>query len=71
MKKIYRKKKESSPDFHISGFKEDELIKVQNGGLDDVSSVNCDMYNFGNMENLPDSDRMMIPKDQTCKDYLP
>jgi len=71
MRKFLRKKKERAPDFHIIGFQDDKLIKVQTGGLDDTNSVNCDMYNLGNMEDLPESDRAMIAQDQTCKDYLP
>ncbi|MBR2299522.1 MAG: hypothetical protein IJ870_02990 [Alphaproteobacteria bacterium] len=65
-----KKRIKNSPDFHITGIEEDRLIAVQDGGLDNRQSVNCDMYNFGNMENLPDSDRAMISNNQTCKEHL-
>ena len=71
MKNRKIRQKQNSPDFHISGFAQDELITIQNGGLDNIGAINCDMYNFGYMEDLPDSDRAMIPFNQTCNDYKP
>lgn len=59
----------NTPDFHIVGIEKDTLVELQNGGLDDIDSFNCDMYNFGDMDNLPDSDRAMISKNQTCREY--
>lgn len=57
------------PDFHVDGIDSDTLIELQNGGLDDREEFNCSMYNFGDMEDLPDSDRDMIPNSQTCREY--
>lgn len=57
------------PNFHVEGISDDHLISIQNGGLDDANEFNCDMYNFGEMEDLPDSDRQMIPKSRQCRDY--
>ena len=57
------------PDFHIVGLEEDTLIDLQNGGLDDIEEFNCSMYNFGNMDDLPDSDKAMIPSNRICKEY--
>ena len=59
------------PDFHISGLSDDTIIDIKNGGLDDAEEFNCSMYNFGEMDNLPDSDRAMIPGNRTCKEYRP
>ena len=68
MKKTTKTTK-NAPDFHITDFEDDRLIKPQTGGLDIISSVNCDMYDFGQMEDLPDSDRAMISSSQRCKEY--
>ena len=59
----------NTPDFHIDGLSQDTLIDLQNGGLDDVETFNCDMYNIGDMDNLPESDQKMISKNQSCKEY--
>lgn len=56
------------PDFHILPENE-SLIDLQNGGLDDIEEFNCSMYNFGDMDDLPDSDKAMIPSNLTCKEY--
>ena len=58
------------PDFHILGLDEDTLIDLQNGGLDDIESFNCSMYDYGQMDDLPDSDKAMIRSNQTCKEYM-
>lgn len=55
--------------FHVLGLEEDTLIDLQNGILDDIEEFNCSMYNFGDMDDLPDSDRAMIESNKTCKDY--
>lgn len=60
---------ERTPDFHVDGLEEATLVELMNGGLDDVQSFNCSMYNFGDMDDLPDSDRDMIADAQTCKEY--
>jgi hypothetical protein len=57
--------KENTPDFHINGPTEDPLIDLQNGGLDHINAFNCSMHNFGEFEDLPESDRAMIRSDQT------
>lgn len=59
----------NTPDFHIDGLADDTLIDLQNGGLDDIDTFNCDMYNFGDMDDLPGSDRAMIAPNQTCREY--
>lgn len=71
VKKIYAKGKwwDNFPDYHVDGIGEDTLVELQNGGLDDVEEFNCSMYNFGDMDDLPDSDREMIASNQTCKEY--
>lgn len=56
------------PDFHILA-EDESLIDLQNGGLDDIEEFNCSMYNFGDMDDLPDSDKAMIPSKFTCKEY--
>lgn len=58
-----------TPDYHINSLAQDTLLDLQNGGLDDIQSFNCDMYNFGDMENLPESDRNMISSNESCKEY--
>lgn len=60
---------ENTPDYHIDGLADDTIIELQNGGLDDIEEFNCSMYNFGDMDDLPDSDREMIAGNQTCKEY--
>lgn len=59
----------NTPNYHVGGVEQNTLIDLQNGGLDDIQSFNCDMYNFGDMEDLPDSDRDMISSIETCKEY--
>ena len=59
----------NTPDFHIDGLSQDTLIDLQNGGLDDEQTFNCDMYNLGDMDNLPDSDKSMISHNQSCREY--
>jgi len=61
----------NTPDFHIDSLEDDTIIDLQNGGLDDIEEFNCSMYNFGDMENLPESDRRMIASDQTCREFQP
>ncbi len=67
-KEIINKNK-NYPDFHILGIDDDTLINLQNGGLDDIEEFNCNMYNFGSIEDLPDSDKAMIPDNYICKEY--
>ena len=55
--------------FHVLGLDDVKIIDLQNGGLDDVNEFNCDMYNFGEMDDLPDSDRAMIGREKRCKEY--
>lgn len=62
--KQYKKKR-----FQVLGLEEDTLIDLQNGGLDDIEEFNCSMYDFGDMEDLPDSDRAMIENNKICKEY--
>lgn len=57
------------PDFHVDGIDSDTIIELQNGGLDDIEEFNCSMYNYGDMDDLPNSDRDMIPNNQTCREY--
>lgn len=59
----------NTPDYHVDGPDKDTIIELQNGGLDDVESFNCSMYNFGEMDDLPNSDRDMIATNQTCREY--
>lgn len=63
------KKNKNYPDYHIVGIEDDAIIDLQNGGLDDIAEFNCDMYNFGDMDDLPDSDKAMIPSNFVCKEY--
>jgi len=58
----------NTPDFHITDFERDRLIVPQTGGLDIISAVKCDMYDLGAMEDLPESDRAMLPQSSKCKD---
>lgn len=71
IKKVHGKNRPQPdfPNYHISGLEDDTLIELQNGGLDDIEEFNCSMYNFGDMEDLPDSDRAMIAHNQTCREY--
>ncbi|MBQ8870833.1 MAG: hypothetical protein IJ019_05605 [Alphaproteobacteria bacterium] len=69
MKQKRIKKSKNYPDFHILGIDDDTIIDLQNGGLDDIESFNCSMYNFGDMDDLPDSDKQMISSDKICKEY--
>ena len=64
-----KKKNKNYPDYHIAGIEDDMLIDLKNGSLDDVEEFNCDMYNLGDMDDLPDSDKAMIPSNQVCKEY--
>lgn len=71
-KKTFRAQKHwnrNTPDFHVNGLTQDTLVDLNNGGLDDIQSFNCDMYNFGDMEDLPESDRDMISSNESCKEY--
>lgn len=63
------KRSKNYPNYHIVGIENDTLIDLKNGSLDDIEEFNCDMYNFGDMEDLPDSDRAMISSDKICKEY--
>ena len=63
------KKNNNYPDYHILGLEDDILIDLKNGSLDDVEEFNCDMYNFGDMDDLPDSDKRMISNRFICKEY--
>ncbi len=63
------KKVKTYPDFHVLGLEDIKIIDLQNGGLDDIEEFNCSMYNYGEMDNLPDSDKAMISGENTCKDY--
>lgn len=65
------KKRLNVPNFHVSSLEDDTLIDLQNGGLDDESEFNCDMYDFGQMDDLPDSDRQMIHFAKRCREYQP
>ena len=69
MKKRFIPQIKNYPDFHVLGLDEDILIDLQNGGLDDVNEFNCDMYYFGSMDDLPNSDKAMIAKNRICKEY--
>lgn len=69
MKYNQSKKNRNYPNFHITNVDSDILIDLQNGGLDDVEEFNCSMYNFGDMDDLPDSDKLMIRSDKICKEY--
>lgn len=62
-------KNKNYPDFHVLGIDDDTLIDLKNGGLDDIEEFNCSMYNFGDMDDLPDSDKQMISSDKICKEY--
>ena len=57
------------PNFHISGLDDNNIIDLQNGGLDDIEEFNCSMHNFGETDNLPDSDKAMISGKNMCKYY--
>ena len=59
----------NTPDFHVDGLSQDTFVDLKNGGLDDEQTFNCDMYNFGDMDNLPESDKNMISQNQSCKEY--
>ena len=69
MKENKLNKLQRYPDFHVLGINDDTLIDLQNGGLDDVDEFNCSMYNFGDIDDLPDSDKIMISSDKICKEY--
>lgn len=60
---------QNTPDYHITGLEQNTLIALQNGGLDDMEEFNCSMYNFAEMDDLPNSDRSMIASNQTCREY--
>lgn len=44
-------------DFHVKTIKDEPLIKV-NSEQDDQEAMEDDLYNFGDEDDLPDSDRM-------------
>lgn len=51
-------------DFHIRGIGEELLINPLNG--DDEDEFVCNMHNFGDSDDLPNSDRAMISPSQKC-----
>lgn len=54
-------------DFHIRTVEEEMLISSHEG-LDDEEEFVCDMHNFGDSDDLPNSDRAMMTSRQRC-DY--
>lgn len=64
-----RRKVKNYHDFHVLGIDDVEIIDMKNGSLDDIGEFNCNMYNFGDMDDLPDSDKAMIASNKICKEY--
>ncbi len=54
-------------DFHVKTI-DDETLITPNSGLDDEEEFICNMHNFGDSEDLPNSDRAMMTSRQRC-DY--
>jgi len=55
---------DSDQDFHVKGIEQERLIRSRSG--DDHEEFVCNMHNFGDSDNLPDSDRDMISASQKC-----
>lgn len=62
-------KKPQRPDdsrsFHIN--REDKDVIYQSDILDDEEEFLCNMHNYGDSDDLPDSDRAMILPSEKCR----
>lgn len=52
-------------DFHIKTIDEEKIVN-KNKGWEDDDEFNCELYDIGDNDDLPDSDRQMNKKYRKC-----